>query len=581
MKLITIILSLLVGTTLMGQESDATYLKLHKTYTLNENGSYKLTYEHKLKYHTYLSFHRKYGETFVVYDPDYQKVNVLKSQTTMADGKVVSAPENAFNEVLPRYALGSGAYNKLRELVITHTGLEREAMVDLKYEVLSEKTPLNLFAGSEPLHYSSPVKELQLTYKVPKARELVFSGKQGEKIYNETDDYKVYTFTYNDLAAYPKAALSAKKNQELIFNEGKKLADQIMAIVKGEALPSDFAADYTSAREENMDEIMKIHRDIVKDMKTVHVPMKFQDFPLQDVHATELTHSGTPLEKALLLKQLYLGEKIPARIVFSIPMEQFDPEVSNIENISDVFVMVPTENGDPLLLSPYQIPAANPLYTNYDKAMVAVNAEGELIRLNPNTTNFADLQFTLSLGEDFSEAQYSGKVTGALAGWPGANFEAKQLFTNYIKEVENDLVINSPASYTLQGRMMTEHYQVEEYLQIALPMLKNGTYAFIEEHLPKQGDYALDFGYPLHEIYSYTINLEDDQQIVRVPEDMNIKNDYFDISYSTEKNENSVEIKLDINIKAALIPAKEYGELRIAFVELKKESSRMLTIRTK
>mgnify|MGYP006450690485 CR=1 FL=1 len=62
---------------------------------------------------------------------------------------------------------------------------------------------------------------------------------------------------------------------------------------------------------------------------------------------------------------------------------------------------------------------------------------------------------------------------------------------------------------------------------------------------------------------------------------MNIKNDYFDISYSTEKNENSVEIKLDINIKAALIPAKEYGELRIAFVELKKESSRMLTIRTK
>ncbi|ALO15741.1 hypothetical protein L21SP5_02104 [Salinivirga cyanobacteriivorans] len=581
MKLLTVIISLLIGTVLYGQESDATYLKLHKTYTLNKNGSYKLTYQHELKYHTYLSFHRKYGETFVVYDPDYQKVNVLKSQTTMADGKVVNAPENAFNEVLPRYALGSGAYNKLRELVITHTGLEQGAVVDLKYEVLSEKAPLDLFAGSEPLRYSSPVKELKLTFKVPKSRNLVFAGDQGEKVYNETEDYKVYTFTYNNLPAYPKASLSSgAKPHVLIFNEGKSFADQLMAIVKGEALPADYAADFSPAMEENMDEVLKIHRDIVKDMKTIHVPMKFQEFPVQDFHATELTNSGTPLEKALLLKQLYIGEKIPARIVFSVPVEQFDTQVSNIENITDVFVMVPTAEGDPLLLSPYRIPAANPLYTNYDKALVAVNGDGKLMRLNPAKTNYAEIDFTLGMGEDFSEAQYKGKLTGALAGWPGANFEAKQLFTNYIKEVENDLIIEGPASVTTQGRMMTEHYQVEEYLQFFLPMLKNGANAFIQEYLATEGNYAVDFGYPLHEVYRYTLQIEEDQEIVRTPEDINISNDYFDVTYKTQTIESGLEIILDLNIKAAVVPAKEYKTLRKAFVQLKKERSRKVTIKT-
>src|SRR6056297_3823206 len=119
MKYLFLIIFTALVTLGMAQESDATYQMIHKTFTLNEDGSYKMKYHHKLKYHTYLSFHRKYGETFVIYDPHYQEINVLKSQTTMVDGKVVNAPDNAQNQVLPRYAMGSGEYNDLREYVIT------------------------------------------------------------------------------------------------------------------------------------------------------------------------------------------------------------------------------------------------------------------------------------------------------------------------------------------------------------------------------------------------------------------------------------------------------------------------------
>ena len=45
----------------------------------------------------------------------------------MADGKKVKAPENAINEILPAFAAGAPAFNSLREMVITHTALERGA----------------------------------------------------------------------------------------------------------------------------------------------------------------------------------------------------------------------------------------------------------------------------------------------------------------------------------------------------------------------------------------------------------------------------------------------------------------------
>ncbi|MDX9855024.1 MAG: hypothetical protein RBS81_14670, partial [Tenuifilaceae bacterium] len=58
------------------QVADAVLLKQVREYTLNADGSYTYRYYHKRLYNTYFAFHRLFGETFVVYNPDYQSLKV-------------------------------------------------------------------------------------------------------------------------------------------------------------------------------------------------------------------------------------------------------------------------------------------------------------------------------------------------------------------------------------------------------------------------------------------------------------------------------------------------------------------------
>jgi hypothetical protein len=137
------ILSVLViaATCLFAQDAnyDAVYNKLSKTYTLNPDGSIEYSYSKELKLQTYRAFHNLYGETFIVYNPEYQELKINKVQTIMADGKKVNAPSNAFNEVLPGFAAGAPAFNGLREMVVTHPGTERNAVLLIDYTILTKK----------------------------------------------------------------------------------------------------------------------------------------------------------------------------------------------------------------------------------------------------------------------------------------------------------------------------------------------------------------------------------------------------------------------------------------------------------
>ena len=103
---------------------DGTYKSIVSEYTLGTDGSITQRVSKVLKYNTHHSFFKLFGETFVIYNPEYQKVKVDTSYTIQKDGTIIKTPANAFNYVLPSMAAKAPDYNKLPELVITHTGLE-------------------------------------------------------------------------------------------------------------------------------------------------------------------------------------------------------------------------------------------------------------------------------------------------------------------------------------------------------------------------------------------------------------------------------------------------------------------------
>ncbi|MCX6558258.1 MAG: DUF3857 domain-containing protein [Candidatus Aminicenantes bacterium] len=154
--------------------TDARFLNMEISYRLDNDGSWVMEYQHQVRLDTYLAVNRLLGETFIVYNPAFQKLEILKAETTMADGRKVAAPENAFNEVLPFAAHGFADFSALREMVVTHTGLERGAVIDLRYRIHTRPGFFPCFSGREALVRDFPVEKYKLEIVIPENRQLRF-----------------------------------------------------------------------------------------------------------------------------------------------------------------------------------------------------------------------------------------------------------------------------------------------------------------------------------------------------------------------------------------------------------------------
>ena len=81
------VLALLLSVTLTAQAaSEARFGKLSKTYTLHADGSQELRVQKELTLYTHAAMNSLYGETFIVYDPQYQQLEIHDSYTRQKDG---------------------------------------------------------------------------------------------------------------------------------------------------------------------------------------------------------------------------------------------------------------------------------------------------------------------------------------------------------------------------------------------------------------------------------------------------------------------------------------------------------------
>ena len=91
------VLALLLSMTLTAQAApEARFGKLSKTYTLHADGSQELRVQKELTLYTHAAMNSLYGETFIVYDPQYQQLEIHDSYTRQKDGTIVRTPDNAF-----------------------------------------------------------------------------------------------------------------------------------------------------------------------------------------------------------------------------------------------------------------------------------------------------------------------------------------------------------------------------------------------------------------------------------------------------------------------------------------------------
>ena len=225
-------LALLLSVTLTTQAApEARFGKLSKTYTLHTDGSQELRVQKELTLYTHAAMNSLYGETFIVYDPQYQQLEIHDSYTRQKDGTLVRTPTNAFVEVLPSAAANAPAYNRLKEMVVVHTGLELGATICLDYSIKSRAGYLPELDICCPVKELSPIDEFTFRIEVPEDKPLHYellnaSARPSEA---QKDGMKSVTWKLKDVEPRPYSYPSLRSSLGIVQQAASGMMPVIVA----------------------------------------------------------------------------------------------------------------------------------------------------------------------------------------------------------------------------------------------------------------------------------------------------------------------------------------------------------------
>jgi len=572
-------LSILSLTYAQTEKADAEYLKIQKEYTLNEDGSIDFHYSKELKLLTHYAFHRLYGETFIVYNTDFQTLEINHAYTIMADGKKVVTPDNAFNEVLPRFADNAPAYNHIREMVVTHTGLEVGAVIHLDYTIHSDKGYFPALMFDEPLIESSPVKEMVARVNIPVAKKLNYKllNIDGEPSISNENGQKIFTWTLNNIPASSKEDHQVSRHLDaprLVFST-ENLNTVYNHFVSQDAFQLGTNAQMDALVKEVMSEnpvqlsaALEFQKIISNNLNNLSIPLEYTGFICRSPVETWNSNQGTEIEKALLLTALLQKANIAATPVAIIPNPLFDPQIGDLLNFQQFAVMLELEDAGQVLLSSNHINNQNQVFSM---------AGQSLLKLDNDLKSPSLFSIKKRTNQIIATALFDLDASG-LSG--SLNLELEAAANPYFSLINDASVIKSVVKGGLSAKEVNSFTQVllsqdkcrtlmeikkeapfeklQNYLSFEIPYIKGGVQDWHFNVLTAERNSAIEIPETIHEKYVYTFTFTDDLKLVSEPVNIEIKNDAGHVHIQFEKSDGKLVITREIEFTEKVINTNMY-----------------------
>lgn len=536
---------LLMTTTVFGA-SEAEYKKLAKTWTLNADGSQKFRYKMELTLFTHTAMNGTYGESFIVYNPQYQELKINSSYTKQKDGTIIKTPDNAFVEVLPRNAADAPAYNHLKEMVVVHTGLELGATIYLDYTVTSKPGYLPEVDIFEELLQSSPVKEYTLTIVTPEVKELAYTltNNPAKASVKRSGGTCTTSWTLRNLPASSRAPFVYVKNGDVPFlaattyaSEGEALATLLKQFnPSGDPQLTTLAESLTEGGKKDEDKLEAILEYTTNHIANNGLTLDQTGYRLRPADAVMSTAYGTEVEKANLLAGLLDGAGFKAE-----PMATYQAYADKglaLKAVDQLFVSCMV-NGELYLFSTSS--THRPQTVNFDRTPLFSLQTGKPVAIAVPQ----DYQIKSDIAVRFKD----GKVTTSTKESVGK--ELMPYFTTGNSENEQ-----------------TAPLKVENgYATISLPDAEYGFSHLPYGYLNSQRKENLLIPRPVNEVYTYTIECPENMEL-RTPEtDKTIRNAAGSLTISVKKNGRTATVTRSLELNKQLYTPAEYKELRQLLTE--------------
>lgn len=571
-------------------ETDAQILSLTKEFTLQKDGSISYHHTQKTKLLTHRSFHSLYGETFIVYNPQQQQLKINQAITTMADGKKVPSPSNAYNEVLPSFATNSADFNHLREMVVTHTGLEVGATIDLDYTLSSNPGYYPFLMGREVISEFSPVDDYHIIIRVPEGTVLnyrVLNLRLTPEI-SISKGFQVYTFNFGktafasqdpflpvDIDYLPvlsfSTASSLQQAVEFLTSQGSFQEMASGSINKGfiqnlkKALPKD--ATYYQ-------KLLKTQELVSNEIAALPVPLNYNGFKTRSLDKVVQSNSAIEIEKVLLLTSALRSLEMKAMPVALVPKKLFDAKLGNLLDFSAFMVRIIPETGDAFYLSPNGNPSQDAGLGQSSKIALMLEPAAESVKtfeilpVNHEFNLKASLEFkpdkallgTLTLMATNNYNPYFKIVTDSS--------HCKNLLSgSFATSAISNVKIGRLTATRLDGSLKVESkspFQQEQqgYLYWELPTANAGITTWHANVLTSQRHAPLQTPSTLKESYEYEILLPENLELVNPETNVEVNKVFGSVKFSIKQTGPRVTVKRSIEISERNISLLAYPEWR-------------------
>lgn len=587
----TIMLSL-VASLLFSQapETDAQILSLTKEYTLQKDGSISYHHTQKTKLLTHRSFHSLYGESYIIYNPKQQQLKINQAVTTMADGKKVASPANAFNEVLPSFASNAPDFNHLREMVITHTGLEVGATIDLEYSLTSNPGYYPFLMGREVVSEFSPVDDYRIVIKIPEGITLnyrLLNARLAPEI-SMSKGFQVYTFNFGKVAfAAQDPFLPAEIDYLpiLSFSTANSLQQAIEAFTSQESfqqmasgsINKNFAQNIKKAQVKDASfyqKILKTQELLATEMASLSIPLSYNGFKTRTLEQSYLTNSATEIEKILLLTTGLRSLGVKAMPVALIPQKLFDAKLGNLYDFSSFMVRITPEVGDAFYVSASGTPSNDAVLGQSSKVALMLEPASESVK----TFEILPVNHEISVKASL-ELKPDKVLQGVLS------VQATNNFNPYLKVVTDSAqcknllsgsLSSSAISHFTVGRLtparLDASFKIESktpfqqeqqsYLFWEFPTATSGITSWHANVLTNQRHAPLQTPSTLKETYEYELLVPENLELINQETTLELSKVFGNVKYSIKQTGSVVKVKRSIEITERNISLLAYPEWR-------------------
>jgi len=583
-KLLLAIFCLSIINISYSQNADAEYYKIHKEYTLNEDGSIEFHCAKELKLLSHYSFHRLYGETFIIYNTDFQTLKINSAYTIMADGEKTITPENAFNEVLPRFSTNAPSFNNIREMVVTHTGLEVGSTINLDYTINSKKGFFPALMIDDVLSESSPIQELIIKVNIPDSKNLHFEllNLDGDLTITTEKGKKVYIWTFKSISANskdyyqlsnqldaPRLIISTAKDMKFAYNQ---FVNQQAFTLKTNESMDKVVATISSENTDELSIALALQKLVSSNLGTLNIPLKYTGFNCRTAIETWNSNQGTNLEKTLLLTTLLQKADINAEPVVIIPNAFFNEELGNL-SFNDFLVRMKLQDYGEVFISADHINKQNLKFEISNKTILALDKNLESLKVysSEKMTNiiFVNGDFDFKKPDRLIAKMYL--ILEANANPYFTLFNDSTSIKSVVKGGISSKDFISFNNVQLTQEMCSSHIEIEKdkpfkkfnsYMSFEIPFISNGVDSWHINLLTNERTSALEIPENIHERYNYTVVFIDDLKLVTELINIEIKNDAGYLLIKFEKSEDKLIITREIKFDKKTIEINMYNDFK-------------------